>query len=158
MLFAVAISGAMLAAGSVVWHQEAQRARERELLNIGEEFRRAVGAFYERGSRYPEKLDDLLLDRRSLTTRRYLRRVYRDPMTGGTEWGLVPAPGGGIMGVYSLSDATPIKAAGFDKAHADFVKARSYADWKFVYVPTPIFPLPSSAHDVSVPATPQSGR
>lgn len=141
MLFAVAAAGALLAAGSVVWHQESQRARERELLLIGKEFRRAIGLYYERSpgsvKRYPEKLEELLRDDRHLSVQRYLRRIYRDPMTGKTEWGVVRAPGGGVMGVYSLSDALPIKAGGFDEKEKEFEGAPRYSEWKFVYSPPP---------------------
>jgi type II secretory pathway pseudopilin PulG len=113
MLIAIAVSGALLAAGSVVWSQQAQRDRERELLLVGKEFQRAIGLYYERTpgaiKRYPERLEDLLRDERYPSMQRYLRRIYRDPMTGRTEWGLVSAPTGGIMGVYSLSRDRPIK-------------------------------------------------
>jgi type II secretory pathway pseudopilin PulG len=149
-LFAVAVAGAMLAAGSVVWHHEAQRAREQELRFVGDEIRRAIGLFYERApggaKRYPRSLEDLLRDDRYLVTRRYLRRIYRDPLTAQPQWGLVPAPGGGIMGVYSLSEATPLKIDGFDEADKAFTGAQHYADWKFVYVPALITqpPAPST--------------
>lgn len=139
MLFAVAISGVMLAAGSIVWSQQVQRERERELLLIGKEFRRAIGLYYERTpgavKRYPEKLEDLLHDDRYLSLQRYLRRMYRDPMTGKTEWGLVPAPIGGLIGVYSLSKERPIKTWGFDEADKDFEGKSRYSDWRFVYTP-----------------------
>jgi hypothetical protein len=62
-----------------------------------------------------------------------LRKVYRDPMTGASAWGLVEAPGGGIRGVYSLSRDKPAKIANFDTADSDFERAASYVDWKFVF-------------------------
>jgi hypothetical protein len=40
---------------------------------------------------------------------RYLRRIYRDPMTSKTEWGLVQSVDGRIMGVHSLSKDKPLK-------------------------------------------------
>jgi len=139
MLFAVAVSGVLLAMGSVVWSQQAQRERERELLLIGKEFRRAIGLYYERTpgaiKRYPEKLEDLLRDDRYLSMQRYLRRIYLDPMTGKTEWGLVQAPIGGIMGVYSLSNGRPIRAGGFDDADKTLDGKTRYSDWQFVYTP-----------------------
>jgi type II secretory pathway pseudopilin PulG len=139
MLFAIAVSGVLLAAGSVVWSQQAQRERERELLLIGKEFRRAIGLYYERTpgavKRYPERLEDLLRDDRYLSMQRYLRRIYRDPVTGKSEWGLVQAPTGGIMGVYSLSNGRPIKAGGFDEADDTFDGKTRYSDWQFVYTP-----------------------
>jgi hypothetical protein len=140
MLIAVAVSGALLAAGSVVWSQQAQRDRERELLLIGKEFRQAIGLYYERTpgavKRYPERLEDLLRDDRYLSMQRYLRRIYRDPITGKTEWGMVRAPTGGIMGIYSLSNAKPIKTTGFGEAEGQFDGMTLYRDWQFIYVPS----------------------
>jgi len=139
VLIAVAVSGALLAAGSVVWSQQAQRERERELLLIGKEYQRAIGLYYERTpgaiKRYPENLDDLLRDDRYLSMQRYLRKVYRDPLTGKPEWGLVQAPTGGIMGVHSLSNGRPIKTGGFDDAGRDLDGKTRYSDWQFVYTP-----------------------
>jgi hypothetical protein len=150
MLFAVATAGAVAATGSVVWHQQAQRDREREMLRVGGEIRRAIGLYYERSPgtvrRYPQALNDLLLDTRHLTLQRYLRRIYRDPLTAREEWGVVPAPSGGIMGVYSLSTSTPVKTAGFEGEDASFNDKQQYAQWKFVYAPS------------AEPAPPEPGR
>lgn len=161
MLFAVALSGATLAMASVVWHHEARRAKERELLLVGEEFRRAIGLYYERtpgaAKRYPEKLDDLLKDHRYLTLQRYLRRLYRDPVTGQAQWGLVTAPDKGIQGVYSLSRDRPIKQQGFPPPFARFEGAASYADWKFVYIPaSPPTTTPPPSTPAQRPAPPRS--
>ena len=56
------------------------------------------------GHRYPLSLEALLKDPRYPATQRYLRRIYADPVGGGTEWGLVKGPGGEIYGVHSLSE------------------------------------------------------
>lgn len=85
--------------------------------------------------RFPERIEDLLQDQRYLSVQRYLRRVYADPITGRTSWGLVEAPGGGIMGVHSLSEFRPIKSAGFSRQYHDFERAMKHSDWKFVYHP-----------------------
>jgi len=74
-------------------------------------------------------------DPRYLATRRHLRRIYLDPMTGTREWGLLKGPDGGIVGVHSLSPAAPMKRANFPVGLDAFEKAKTYADWKFVYVP-----------------------
>ncbi|HEX8988222.1 MAG TPA: hypothetical protein VF816_09680, partial [Rhodocyclaceae bacterium] len=47
--------------------------------------------------------------------------------------GIVPAPEGGIMGVFSLATAKPIKQAGFAPQLAGLENKRRYADWQFVY-------------------------
>lgn len=139
LLFAVALAGVALAATGVVWSMERQRERERELLFIGEQFREAIASYYERSpglvKRYPAKLDDLLKDGRFLTVRRHLTQIYRDPMTGTRNWGLISAPEGGVMGVFSTSTAAPIKRAGFAAEFSEFDGKGSYAEWRFIYRP-----------------------
>jgi type II secretory pathway pseudopilin PulG len=139
LLFFVAVLGVGLAATAVSWHTARQREKERELLHVGSEFRDAIGLYYHRSpgavKEYPRDLADLLNDKRYPTLQRYLRRIYRDPVTGGAEWGLVLAPGGGVMGVYSLSKDVPIRKIDFAEIEKSFVNAASYADWKFVYEP-----------------------
>ena len=97
--------------------------REAELLFIGHQFRQAIHSYFAAGPRagqYPAKLDDLLQDNRYPTPKRHLRRLFVDPITGKTDWGLVLAPEGGIMGIYSQSEREPQKRANFDLADADF--------------------------------------
>jgi hypothetical protein len=66
---------------------------------------------------------------------RHLRRLYKEPITGQDEWGLVEAPGGGVMGVYSPSEEAPIKSGNFSPSNQEFADAPKYADWKFVHSP-----------------------
>jgi len=137
-LFLVGLTGIGLAATSEIWSHARQREKEAELLWIGEQFRQAIGLYYQRTpgavKRYPERLEDLLEDKRYLNVQRYLRRVYVDPMSAKPEWGLVPAPGGGIMGIYSTVAAKPIRSV---------PGANSYQDWRFNYEsPTTVTPIP----------------
>lgn len=138
-MFTVAIAGVLLAAGSEVWAQSRQREKEKELLFVGAQFREAIGLYYQRTpgtvKRYPQKLEELLDDRRYLSLQRYLRKIYADPMTGKNSWGTIDAPGGGIMGVYSLSDKSPIKSANFDSRNEGLTGGSRYSDWRFVYEP-----------------------
>jgi type II secretory pathway pseudopilin PulG len=136
VLFLLAFLGIALGAATVLWRLESQRQREAELLFIGAEFQRALAAYYD-GSpapakTYPRALDDLLRDPRYPDVRRYLRRVYVDPMTGGAEWGLLRLADGGITGVYSRSDKAPLKRANFAGDQAAFAGAKTYADWRFL--------------------------
>ena len=139
VLFLVAILGAVLAATATVWHTLAQRDKEQELLYVGHEFRLAIGLYYERtpgvAKLFPKKLEDLLEDKRQTGLARYLRKRYIDPMTATKNWGLVLGTDGSVMGVYSLSDAMPIKTGNFDLADKDFEGKSSYQDWKFIYAP-----------------------
>lgn len=137
LLAVVAITGIGAAALGTLWHTAQQRDKERELLAIGEEMRHAIAAYVTSpgvGRRmYPRRFQDLLLDPRHPNVVRHLRRVYVDPMTGKDEWGLVRAADGGIMGVHSLSEAAPMKTAGFASAYSAFEGARRYSEWQFVY-------------------------
>src|SRR5436309_9597446 len=113
-LLLVAITGASLAAFAEAWSHARQREREAELIWIGNQFKQAIGLYYQRSpgavKRYPEKLEDLLEDHRFVSTQRYLRRIYADPMTGKAEWALIAAPSGGILGVRSFSTSKSIRA------------------------------------------------
>ena len=64
-------------------------------------------------------------------------------MTGKPDWALVPAPGGGFMGVHSRSEQMPLKSANFAEADASFTAARRYSQWRFIYQPiqNPSLPL-----------------
>lgn len=139
LLIAVAIMGVSLAATALLWHTEAQRNKEQELLFAGHAIRNAIALYYERtpgtAKQYPKKLEDLLEDKRQAQLARYLRQVYRDPFTAKKDWGIVAGPGETIMGVYSLSKATPFKQANFDEPDKDFENKTSLQDWKFVYLP-----------------------
>jgi type II secretory pathway pseudopilin PulG len=134
ILFVVAFMGLGLAVAGQVWHTQAMRDREAELLFTGNQYRQAIGRYYISGQRqYPRALEDLLRDPRQPGTVRYLRKLYVDPVTGKSEWGIVKGPDGGIMGVYSNSEEKPVKSGGFSVANAAFEGAEKYSDWRFVY-------------------------
>jgi type II secretory pathway pseudopilin PulG len=136
VLFVVAIMGLGLAVTGEVWHTAVARDREAELLYVGNQYRRAIERYYVSGPKqYPRVLEDLLKDPRKPGTERYLRKLYNDPVTGKSEWGIVKAPDGGIMGVYSGSEDKPWKTSGFSIFNKEFEGAAKYSDWKFLYTP-----------------------
>lgn len=138
VIFILAILSGGLALLGEVWDSAARRDKEAELLFVGQQYRQAIERYYLGGQRqYPRSLDDLLKDPRRPTTERYLRTRYLDPITGTAQWGIVQAPGGGIMGVHSLSDQAPLKTANFRRRDSGFENLVTYADWKFIYAPTP---------------------
>jgi len=136
-LFLVAIFGISMMALSTHWMMDSQRSKEEELLAIGREMKRAIGSYYESSpgslKTYPKELTDLLEDKRYLGMRRHLRKLYIDPMTNQTNWGIVPAPDGGIMGVYSTSTKQPINKNNFAVSEEEFRQAPTYQEWRFVH-------------------------
>lgn len=149
VLWFVAFLGVALAAGAEVWHTTLRRDQEAQLLFVGDQYRQAIGRYYEKTpgagkpathqakvkKQFPASLDDLVRDPRQPGVMRHLRRLYPDPVTGQPEWGLVAAPGGGIMGVYSLSETRPVKQRGFAARDRAFQDQDSYAQWQFIYQP-----------------------
>ena len=135
VLFVVAMMATGLALIGEVWHTSNVREKEAELLHIGNEYRKAVERFYLDNKRYPKELADLIKDPNHPGTRRHLRRLYPDPVTGKEEWGLVKSPDGGFAGVYSLSEEAPLKTAGFAVRDATFEGKAKYAEWQFVFAP-----------------------
>src|SRR5688572_20738920 len=139
LLLIVAAMGVGFAAFGELASNAAKREKELELIFVGDQYRQAIGQYYESSpaghKHYPKKLEQLLKDERFAFNRRYLRRLYRDPVTG-KDLAVVESPEGGIMGVRSASEAPPSKTANFPAGYEAFEGAPRYADWQFVYTPT----------------------
>lgn len=89
-LFSVMLAGIAMAGAGQIWQTKSQREKEVELMFIGEEFRKAIMSYYNSGPKqYPNSLEDLLQDSRTPNTRRHLRKIYIDPITNTTEWGII---------------------------------------------------------------------
>lgn len=159
VLLLIAFMGVGLTVAADIDSTTARRDREKELLAIGRQFQVALARYHQAGMprmavpegaagvadpaaapavtgvtggirEYPASLDDLVQDRRVPGIRRHLRKVFVDPMTGKAEWGLVMV-GGRIVGVHSLSDATPIKQDGFAPDQAHLRGKQKYSEWLF---------------------------
>ena len=136
VLVLIVLIGIMLAGAGEVAHTTAQRERETELLFIGHQYRDAIGRYFQQNRRYPQELEDLLQTQNANPLpARYLRRLYRDPMTQKADWTLLRTAEQGIMGVASSSSAVPLKKARFEEADTGFEDAKTYADWIFTYDP-----------------------
>lgn len=137
VLFLMAIGAVAIAGQGAFSALDGQREREEELLFVGAQFRQAIASYYESTpgpvKRYPDSLEDMLLDRRFEPARRHLRRIYLDPITGSKIWGDVRAPEGGVMGMFSLSRSRPVKQAGFAERDNTFAGKARYSEWVFLY-------------------------
>ena len=142
MLVTVAVVAVMLMEVGTLWSSVLQRERELELLARGNEIRRAIGLYFAAGNLYPKSLDDLVLDRRKPTVQRYLRKVYDDPLSGTTDWGVVAGPGDTIMGVFSTAAGTPFKQGNFAVINQGFTGQSSYQGWVFLSGPGQSPPTP----------------
>jgi type II secretory pathway pseudopilin PulG len=160
VLFMLAIMAGGLALIGEMWETSLRRDKEADLVHVGNAYRRAIMLYYEGPPgglrRFPRELADLVKDDRYPGTRRYLHKVYPDPVTGG-EWALMRAPDGGIMGVYSTAKQTPLRTGVFRLADRGLAGASSYADWKFFYQPTPVV-VPSTPGAAAAPAAAAAPR
>jgi type II secretory pathway pseudopilin PulG len=128
----LAVIGIGLARLGEVWSLRQQQAREAELLRRGDAIARAIEAYVnvQGAPPKPGSLEDLVHDPRLLSPRRFLRKVYQDPLTG-DDFELIRSADGGIAGVYSRAEGVPLKQGGFPREYASFANQSSYAAWKF---------------------------
>jgi type II secretory pathway pseudopilin PulG len=138
LLFVIWLLAMNLTLASTLYSFTQQREKERQLIFIGNQFKQAIAQYYQHTpgtvKRYPRNLDDLLQDNRFVNIERHLRKIYIDPMTEKPEWGLVKAPDGGVMGVYSLSSGKALKTSNFDLGDINLHEQSRYSDWQFVYI------------------------
>jgi type II secretory pathway pseudopilin PulG len=157
LLLVLALAGIWLMAAVDFWTLARQREREQQLLFAGDAYRQAIRQYYFGAPpgaprTLPRSLEMLLDDDRYPKPVHHLRRLYPDPMTGDARWG-ERRLGDFIVGVYSLSEAPPIKKAGFSAADAGFEDKHSYKDWVFSFAEAPAVPSPPGAQPRS-PNTP----
>jgi len=138
VLFAVALIGLSLAGAAAVWRIQQQREKERELIFIGRQYINAITSYYHAApggaKKYPRDMAELLRDPRYPNIKRHLRKPWRDPLTGSSRWGVVRTKQGGIAGIYSLAEGTPLKQAGFGMLDSLLSGKTSYRDWRFIYI------------------------
>ncbi len=94
--FALLVIFLMAAAVAFTMYQELPRAafesardKEQLLMDRGNQYKRAIQIYYAVNKRYPADLKDL----ENTNEKRFLRRRYRDPMTGEDQWRLIHTNG-----------------------------------------------------------------
>lgn len=183
MVFFVAMLGLVGAATVKVDSLLRRAAAEEELLEIGAQFGEALRSYAAATPRgypsAPPTLQDLLKDPRFPGTRRHLRKIFVDPVTGRDEWGIVyQGDKVGVLAVYSLSQAQPLKVANFDARFLNFENKEHLSEWKFTATgqsvsvtapngiappgnpaaPAPLFPAPGAQPAPGAPPAPPPGQ
>lgn len=139
LLIVIAIIGIAASATTTLGALAQRKDAEEDLLIIGLTFQQAIKNYYHATpsgqGRYPRNLEDLIRDPRFPTQKRYIRRIYPDPITGKADWALIKAPDGGIMGIHSLSSQRPIKIGLFPIELSGFEGKEQYSEWCFTFSP-----------------------
>src|SRR6266481_1523609 len=78
LIFFAAAASLIAAAAVPAYQMQAKRERERELLFRGEEYTRAIQKYQRKFGVYPTSIDQLV----QTNGLRFLRRAYKDPVTG----------------------------------------------------------------------------
>jgi len=144
LLISIAVTAVWAAAAVPAWRQQVIREREAELIFRGESYARAIQLYRQKNNQnLPPNVDILV-------SQRYLRRRYKDPITGkdflvvggmglqpggtgtltgpggrpGAVPGTIGASGGaqGIIGVRSTSNDTSIRL---------YYDQQTYSQWQF---------------------------
>lgn len=139
LLVLVAVIGIAGAAAVELGAGMARRDAEQQLLHVGAEFQRALHGYAglppeglpATTGRGPRTLEELLKDPRAAGTRRHLRKIHHDPLTGRAEWGIVRDSEGFIVGIHSLAPGRPLQRTGWPPRWAHFEEQESYAGWVF---------------------------
>lgn len=157
VMFSVVLMGIFSGVAAKQWGTVVRREKEAELLFRGQAIRHAIELYYRTSrpglSQYPRTLEELIKDPGSPAVRRYLRKVYPDPITGG-EWVLVKDANDRVKGVHSSSDAAPLKTAGFPEAFKEFETKKKYSEWIFQFNPQVLAPGAPALPPPPPPPTP----
>jgi type II secretory pathway pseudopilin PulG len=157
LLVSLNVMAVMLTVIMPVWKHMMQREKEAELVFRGEQYARAIGLFQRKfANAYPPNVD-------ALVEQRFLRRKYKDPITGedfavltqgqaaqtpgatpGTAQGGQPGAGGATMGGIATSRPSAISGASggvlgvVSKSKAESIRIYNghnhYNEWVFQYL------------------------
>lgn len=163
VLIMVVVMGIMLGAVGQSVSVILKREREKELIFRGLQYRDAIERWSKKGvplKDLKDLVEPTVSSNASASKDRFLRKLYKDPITGG-EWQVLPIPPDpvqGIWGVASKSSEEPFKQGDFPEVIKDFKGKTKYSDWKFEFRKTPTGgAIPGSQIQLSLPlSTPES--
>jgi type II secretory pathway pseudopilin PulG len=128
------------------WGYVMQNDREEELIFRGDQIKKAIDAYRRKQGAFPTSLDMLVKNRP-----RYLRKLYKDPMTPKGDWRLVPpnvacptpkasatggltpmVPGAGMTGT-TFGPIAGVTSRSTAKSLRRFNNPDRYNDWCFLF-------------------------
>jgi len=152
LLVALAVMSIMMTAAMPTWRQMVRRDREAELVFRGQQYARAIGLYQRKAGPgvLPPNLD-VLVDQK------FLRKKYKDPITGEDfdllRAGAATAPGGPVQNPQAPpAGATPqpnaalqpgtgaggisgVASKSKDESIREYNGRTHYNEWQFVFVP-----------------------
>ena len=105
LLIAMSIAAVMMTVAMPVWKHQAQREREEELVFRGQQYVHAIRLFQRKyANAYPPNVDVLV-------EQRFLRKKFKDPVTG-DDFALLPGGAGATAPGQQADQGGPAPAAG----------------------------------------------
>jgi type II secretory pathway pseudopilin PulG len=176
LLVGLGVMAVLMTAAMPVWKQMSQREKEAELVFRGEQYARAIGLFQRRAGPgvTPPNLDILV-------EQRFLRRKYKDPITGGDfelkpvgQTAVTPTPGVvGRQGSQAARQPRQAPRVQGQRAQGQLIggvrsksKEKSlrvlngrdrYDQWEFAYVPYTANPAPTGGTPGTQPGQSRPG-
>jgi type II secretory pathway pseudopilin PulG len=142
LLVAIAVMSVLMSVAMPAWRQASQREKEAELVWRGEQYDRAVQLYRKKFSAPGPPNLDILVDQK------FLRKKYKDPMTGG-DFELKPV---GVVGNLPAGVQQPRRAEGQliggvkSRSKAKSIRVLNgrtrYDQWEFTYKPYNANPAP----------------
>jgi hypothetical protein len=143
----------MAGAAAQSWQMRMKREREEELIFRGTQYMSALARWYNKGTDPFQKkppqlraatngkllkdLTYLLADPTTPETVRYLRKLYKDPITNKDFVPILDA-NQAIIGVKSTSEAEPLKKGNFPDELQGLNDKKKYSEWELVYRTVPL--------------------
>jgi type II secretory pathway pseudopilin PulG len=107
LLFFVAVLAVLAASMAPLITFQIKREREEEMIHRGVQYSRAVRRYFKKFGRYPTRIEDL----ESTNNLRFLRKRYKDPITG-EDFKLLHYGDVKMFGAGGIAGAIPAGAAG----------------------------------------------
>lgn len=131
VLFALALIGFGLSVTGQMWSESIRKEKEEDLLAKGTEIMNAINSYKKQRGKFPKNLKVLLGETSGGGLKRYLRKIYKDPMTNKSDWTVIKEIGGNVVGVSSTSSEVPFKTVGFSKELQHLEGKNRYSEWVF---------------------------
>lgn len=135
LVAAISISIAIVAQNE---DTQLKREKEHDWLFMGKQYQSAIASYYHQSpdgiKTLPNKIEELLLDKRFIAPVRHLRKAYYDPITSQQNWVLIKNQDDQIIGVYSPSQEPILSTKIITEYLGDLgEQMAAYADIKFVF-------------------------
>lgn len=140
---------------------ESQRSREQMAIDRANQYKRAIQLFFRKYQTYPQNLDDLETTRNI----RFLRRRYKDPLTG-KDFRLVHVGPGGMLTDSAIKQANPAQGPNGTSASGaqagtgtgSSTSGSSTSAFANTFGQTPASPLPTPSQPGMPQIDPQTGQ